>query len=695
MNKRAKICLYIFLICVFAALGVVGYFILGGINDEVMVAPKFFTFIEVPDADSYTLTASKKEDSTSAITANCKISKQETENENEFIYNNIVTDEHGNKLVEQTYNQVVTYVNKEEGTINCKICNYTITIFDSNGIDSSTYKYPDKELNNINENTICCLIAEYFGSLFNEDGKYNIKFVAVDSSGQIIEGTNKDYSFDYEACFENEFLKRESFYMNGTWNDYVITSNKELELFVWHAILYRENNVRFYIKGNALDKSNINNLVIECINSYPEYDGLYTNSSNLYATIDGNVAKLVNFNYYLDFDHTKTYKSLSQRYGYLTAVAEAEVQTKVKTLNPQYIITDDATPSEKRVLDIDNETIERDEVEVYNTEQLFMVIQYGAKPIIEDETSVVARVYNNAKSILLKVNNSNNLTQFEKALNIYRYVCGNIVYDHATLKYMEELDNYSVANFGNINCFYLEGALLDLENQYAVCDGLSKTYCLLANMEGLNCVKVNGLASGGNHAWNKIQITDAKYGINGWFPIDTTWGVEDNNNTEITTHTYFLRLGSESREVTFEPNDEEPQNLDYYKIIKYANKEPNIVLNVNYDFNISNDNELKDLINYAKSTLQLTNEPVVLEFKLEKNLIGYSYFDVVKALDYYPILSDRANTIDDNYAYYFSWLGRRVDLELNTYYYDAYYVGNVVVLSINKLDNVLNEQLVA
>lgn len=680
MNKRARICLYIFLVCVFASLGVIGYFILGGNRDNVMITPKFFTFIEVPDAESYTLTASKKTDDTTFITANCKISKRETDDPNENIYHAIVTNEQGIKLVEQTYRQKVTKVNDSNGTINCKISDYTLTVFEEEGRQGVIYKYPDKDLTEIDENTICCLVAEYFGSLFNEDGKYNINFVAVDSNGQDIEETRKTYNFDYVACYENEFKKREDFYMNGSWYDYIVTSNEELKLLVWHAILYRENNVRFYIKDNSINQNNINNLVIECINSYPEYDGLYQNSYNLYATIDGNVAKLVNFNFYLDFDYTKTYKTLAQKYGNITATAEAEIQTKVETFNPPYITADDIDTETgiNRELNIDSDEKQTDEVVVYNTEQLFMVVQYGARPIILDETSVVFKVYNNAKKVLLEINNSNKLTQYEKALNIYRYVCGNIIYDHVTLKYMEELNDFSVSKFGNINCFYLEGALYDLENQYAVCDGLAKTFCLLANMDGVNCVKVNGLTSGGNHAWNKIQIEDEKYNLSGWYPVDTTWGVEDNNKTEITTHTYFLRLGNESRTVTFEPNDEEPQNLDYYKLAKYSyNGHTN-------DFNINSDAELLDLINYAKSILANSNDKVVIEFKLEKT-IGFSYFDMIKALDYYPILSARANTIENDYKLYFSWLDKRVDLDLDNYYYDAYYVGNVVILNISKL----------
>ncbi len=694
MNKRARICIYIFLICVFAALGVVGYFILGRYNDNVMVAPKFFTFIEVPDAESYTLTASKKEDNLNFITANCKISKQETENPNEYIYNNTVTDENGTKLVEQTYNQIITNEDEFGGTIDCKIYNYTLTLFNDGDENLTVYKYPDRELKNINENTICCLIAEYFGNLFNEDGKYNINFVAVNSDGQDIESTRKNYSFDYVACFENEFKKREDFYINGNWCNYIITCEEDLELLVWHSILYRQNDVRFYVKTNDINKNNINNLVIDFINSYPEYDGIYSNSYNLYATMDGNNGKLINFNYFLDFNFTKNYKFLAQKYGYIASEAEELVQTKGKDFNPLYITAEDdeSNTGTNRQLYIDDPNSELDEVVVYNTEQLFMVVQYGAKPIIADETSVVATVYKNAKNILLEINNSNNLTPYEKALNIYRYICGNVIYDHAIIRYMEKLKNSYISTFGNINCFYLEGALLDLNNQYAVCDGLSKTFCLLTNLEGIDCVKINGSTSRGNHAWNKINIEDAKYKLSGWYPVDTTWGVEDDDKTEITTHTYFLRLGNETRNVAFDPISEKQQNVDYYKLAKYSYN------GFVRDFNISSDAELSDLINYAKHTLETTSSnQIVIEFKLEKT-IGYSYFDSIKEFDNYPVITERANTVDDNFKHYFGWLDRRVNMDINNYCYDALFVGNVVVLKISKLPvaetiNVLQPQL--
>ena len=57
---------------------------------------------------------------------------------------------------------------------------------------------------------------------------------------------------------------------------------------------------------------------------------------------------------------------------------------------------------------------------------------------------------------------------------------------------------------------------LDLENQFAVCDGLSKAYVLLCAIEGIDCVKVNGKADGAGHAWNKVYLVDDEYNVNGW-----------------------------------------------------------------------------------------------------------------------------------------------------------------------------------
>jgi hypothetical protein len=95
-----------------------------------------------------------------------------------------------------------------------------------------------------------------------------------------------------------------------------------------------------------------------------------------------------------------------------------------------------------------------------------------------------------------------------------------VEYDHAVLG-IEKLE--SAVKY---TADYLEGVFSD-SRPYAVCDGISKAYALMANMENLECIRVAGVAGAENnvagwqgHAWNKIKINGA------WYVVDATWGDE-------------------------------------------------------------------------------------------------------------------------------------------------------------------------
>lgn len=51
-----------------------------------------------------------------------------------------------------------------------------------------------------------------------------------------------------------------------------------------------------------------------------------------------------------------------------------------------------------------------------------------------------------------------------------------------------------------------------------VCNGYSLLYYVFATELGLNCYIVNGMANGGLHAWNVVQMEDGK-----WYCVDTTF----------------------------------------------------------------------------------------------------------------------------------------------------------------------------
>jgi hypothetical protein len=208
-----------------------------------------------------------------------------------------------------------------------------------------------------------------------------------------------------------------------------------------------------------------------------------------------------------------------------------------------------------------------------------MAVQHGAMPIFPNSGCVAEVVYNNAREILREINNSDSLTDYQKTLNIYRYICMNVKYDNILFDYMSAINNSSVRTFGKFSPFYLEGVLYDLDNQIAVCDGLSKAFALMCNIEGIEATKVNGFAGSaewpngwiydnqglppgwGDHAWNKVKIDD------NYYMVDTTWGTASDGDFEMLTHTYFL-VSEETlttHRATYCYDDAQTTDYDYYE----------------------------------------------------------------------------------------------------------------------------------
>lgn len=396
------------------------------------------------------------------------------------------------------------------------------------------------------------------------DKEYDIVIKALSvEDGEV---TVYEETYDYKAETKSDF-ERKTFFMNGKVYDYNIESLAEYEIFVWYNILYRNNSARFYNSCSAINIANVNRLTYEYISSYPEYDGIESKSK--YAEkLTNTIYTIKNFEYYLPKDFTLsvancTVDDNSGLYNYKQDKTQA---TKATVYNMPYEAA--ATPS-TRTFPIDDESMLR--VNVYNTEQLFMAVQYGARPIFPKANSVAETVYNNARNVLKEINNSDSLTDYQKVLNIYRYICMNINYDNILFDYMSEIRNFEITSFGMFSPFYLEGAFYDMDNQVAVCDGLAKAFALMCRIEGIEATKVNGSTSGGEHAWNKVKL-GSNYHL-----VDTTWGTASytsgTERQEALSHKYFLvgdtdiyvgKGGDQTHRPTFEANSYEAINYGYY-----------------------------------------------------------------------------------------------------------------------------------
>lgn len=63
-----------------------------------------------------------------------------------------------------------------------------------------------------------------------------------------------------------------------------------------------------------------------------------------------------------------------------------------------------------------------------------------------------------------------------------------------------------------------------------VCNAYAAAFKLLCDRYGIPCVHLSGAATGGNHAWNYVQMEDGC-----WYAVDPTW-----SDTETVNYDYFL-----------------------------------------------------------------------------------------------------------------------------------------------------------
>ena len=250
---------------------------------------------------------------------------------------------------------------------------------------------------------------------------------------------------------------------------------------------------------------------------------------------------------------------------------------------------------------------------VKTSDQLHYALERGAKPIIEKNSSVEA-LYKKIKDVLKEIINDD-MTDYEKVVAIHDWLVMNVVYDDALLR----LASSNSSNLKKYNGFYLEGVFLDNK---AVCEGISKAFTVMCNIEGIPCVTVEGIQAdnpnGVGHAWNKVYI-DGK-----WYIVDTTSdGTIIGNQFEVLSYKYFLVSEEEySKDYigTNRTNIVCNNKVDVYESMTFTYKD-----NV-YDYVIENQEELNALVAYFYAG-QSSN--CTIEFELKFNY-GDSILDEIQ-----------------------------------------------------------------
>lgn len=253
---------------------------------------------------------------------------------------------------------------------------------------------------------------------------------------------------------------------------------------------------------------------------------------------------------------------------------------------------------------------------VTTSEQLYYALECRVKPL-PTEGSAAERIYGKMKTVLRTVV-SDGMDDFEKARAIYDWLVMNVIYDgelYDLLTGSGEIDS------SEYNGFYLEGVF---DDGVAVCDGISKAFTALANIEGIPCVQVSGWQTGNpagvGHAWNKIYL-DGK-----WYIADaTSGGIIVNKEYEVHSLQFFLITDAEMQDRYMGENHAELVcNSDYnpFKSHKFTYNE------TEYDLYIESQNELNVLIKYFS---EFTDSGITVQFMLSEEFsVGVSPMDEIQ-----------------------------------------------------------------
>jgi transglutaminase-like putative cysteine protease len=234
--------------------------------------------------------------------------------------------------------------------------------------------------------------------------------------------------------------------------------------------------------------------------------------------------------------------------------------------------------------------------QVASSNQLYYLLEYGLKPN-PVASSAASKIYEEAKKVLRQIINDD-MSDYNKSMAIYQWLIDNITYDYG----VADIENDKWINH---NSFYLEGVFFD---HIAVCDGISKAYVVLCQMEGIACVRVTGYANepAVGHAWNKVKIDGQ------WFVVDATWGntSTNGNSNEFLSYQDFMISDETKESYNCQPSNYIYQGIAATGENKYYENNGFVYNEVYYDFIIESQTELDILIKYCASYESIENYTV-------------------------------------------------------------------------------------
>lgn len=209
----------------------------------------------------------------------------------------------------------------------------------------------------------------------------------------------------------------------------------------------------------------------------------------------------------------------------------------------------------------------RKEMEVSTTEQLFMAVQYGFKPVFVGSSTVAQKVYENAKLVLTAIV-STNMTDLEKVTAIFDWLeyAYNINMNAKLITVGSVSKVGQLEDWGTRAEFYLEGLLYNISqntngdilvgSKQATSEAISKAFVLLCGIEGINARKINGSlvykdtasspATAHDHSWNKVYLSTNEDENSSWYNVDLTYSDlrydarTQSNSYNMASHLFFL-----------------------------------------------------------------------------------------------------------------------------------------------------------
>ena len=491
--------------------------------------------------------------------------------------------------------------------------------------------------------------------LLFEEGVYAVRVGASVDDDIIMSNMLYYNTKDYGTYTNNSHI----YAFDGQLNDYYIEDYDELCNMAYYQFIKRNEDFNIRLSGHYVDEIKEDTRYKYKRNS----DGSYT-SVKLTRTLDKvNMALEDAFSSFLEtcyynygYGSTFSQKVGTNDYEYrirlnFYGVYECDTDIPVITVKDQfdYVPFYDTYVGTGRSDTYDEFYSDDKFITTYVTtsEDLFWAVTYGYTPIFISETCMAKVIYDKAKEVLQDIIYEE-MTDYEKALAIFDWISLNTQYDHSdyndigTNGYTESLPGYY---FTEHACFYLEGVFV---TGVSVCDGFSKAFALMCNMEGIDCIRVVGSVSSGLHAWNKVCIDGE------WYVVDITWTESDSLGDEVFFHTYFLVSDSyiARTHVDYqyrESYDEYPAEHMYnYYAHRYLGGYSGNAL---YDHVIVSDEELATVLDYV-----MQNSIDTIEF-----VIDCSSYIVPTYVDSYGVILNeiytkmRANKFASQYLQCINW----------------------------------------